>query len=174
MCVHDSLVCITQVIRAGSSLRDVNERSSRRDVQDLVVTKGNGDILEAARHLSTGAVPPTTHSALVNHRAGAQNPIATLRLVGRGRRKDVSDGADNEGGKVGGGVRRKAPPVWLTFHIRRQCLFQCCLCKLLLGQIHARDRRAQMREKEGKTQRTEARSRVIKKDWRHFESECQA
>ena len=75
-------MCITEVIRAGSSLCDVNERSSGWDVQDLVVTEGNGDILEAPRHLSTGAVPPTTHSALVNHRAGAQNPVAALRLAG--------------------------------------------------------------------------------------------
>lgn len=74
---------LTQVIRAGSSLCDVNECSSRWDVQDLVVTKGNCDILEASRHLSAGSVPPTTHSTFVNHRASAQHPITTLRLAGR-------------------------------------------------------------------------------------------
>lgn len=47
-----------------------------------MVTEGNGDILEVARHLSTGAVPPTTHPTLVNHGAGAQYPIATLGLAG--------------------------------------------------------------------------------------------
>lgn len=77
MCLSD----LTQVIRTGSSLRDVNECSSRWDVQDLVVTKGNRDILEASRHLSTGGVPPTTDSTLVNHRAGAQYPITTLGLA---------------------------------------------------------------------------------------------
>lgn len=82
MPVHD-FVCVglTQVIRAGSSLCDVNECSSGWDVQDLVVTKGNCDILEAPRHLSAGGVPPTTHSAFVNHRAGAQHPITTLSLA---------------------------------------------------------------------------------------------
>lgn len=79
MCVHYFL---TQVIRAGSSLRDVNESSSGWDVQDLVVTKGNRDILEASCHLSTGGVSPATHPTLVNHRARAQNPVATLGLAG--------------------------------------------------------------------------------------------
>lgn len=78
MCLLD----LTQVIWAGTSLCDVNESSSGWDVQDLVVTEGNGDILEASRHLSTGAVPPTTHPTLVYHGAGAQNPIATLGLAG--------------------------------------------------------------------------------------------
>lgn len=75
-------VPLTQVVRAGSSLCDVNECGSRWDVQDLVVTKGNADILEASRHLSTGALPPSTHSAFVNHRARAQYPVTTLRLAG--------------------------------------------------------------------------------------------
>lgn len=73
---------ITQVVGARLSLGDVDERSSGRDVQDLVVTKGNRDILEAPRHLSAGDVPPSTHTALVDHRAGAQNPVTTLRLGG--------------------------------------------------------------------------------------------
>ncbi len=72
---------LTQVIWAGSSLCDVDESSSRRDVQDLVVTKGNRDILEVSRHLSTGRFLPTTYSTLVNHRARAQYPVATLRLA---------------------------------------------------------------------------------------------
>ncbi len=82
VCVLD----LTQVIRAGPSLCDVNECSSGRDVQDLVVTKGNRDILEVSRHLSTGGVPATTHSTLVNHGGGAQYPIATLGLAGEGEK----------------------------------------------------------------------------------------
>jgi len=73
---------LTQVVRACSSLRDVDECGSGWDVQDLVVTKGNRGILEASRHLSTRGVPPTTYPTLVNHRAGAQHPIATLSLAG--------------------------------------------------------------------------------------------
>lgn len=76
------LLRLTQVVRACSSLCDVNECSSGWDVQDLVVTKGNGDILEASSHLSTGGIPPTTHSTLVNHGAGAKHPIAPLGLAG--------------------------------------------------------------------------------------------
>ena len=69
------------------SLRDVDESGSGWDVQDLVVTEGHRDILEASRHLPTGGVPPTTHSTLVDHSAGAQDPITTLRLAGEHREK---------------------------------------------------------------------------------------
>lgn len=75
---------LTEVVGAGSSLRDVNESGSGWDVQDLVVTKGDGGILEASRHFSTRRVLPTTHSALVNHSAGAQHPVTALRLEGEG------------------------------------------------------------------------------------------
>lgn len=81
--VH-GFVCavLTQIIGAGSSLRDVNKRSSRWDVQDLVVTEGNRAILETSRHLSAGGVPPIAHSTFVDHRAGAKHAIATLGLAG--------------------------------------------------------------------------------------------
>lgn len=76
----ECLLHLTQVVRACSSLRDVNKRGSERNVQDLVVTEGNRDILEASRHLSTGGVPPTAHSTLVNYSTGAQNPVTALGL----------------------------------------------------------------------------------------------
>lgn len=82
VCEGERLLHLTQVVRACSSLCDVNERSSQRDIQDLVVTKGNSDILEAPCHLSTGDVLSTTHSALINHRAGAQYPVTALSLEG--------------------------------------------------------------------------------------------
>lgn len=84
VCVRDffCLLHLTQVVRACSSLRDVDQRGSGWDVQDLVVTKRNRDILETSRHLSTGGIPPTAHPTLVNHRAGAQHSIATLGLAG--------------------------------------------------------------------------------------------
>lgn len=78
---------LTQIVWACSSLCDVNECSSRWDVQDFVVTKGNRDIMEASRHLSTGGVLPTAHSALVYHRAGAQDPITALGLAGGERER---------------------------------------------------------------------------------------
>lgn len=56
---------LTEVIRAGSSLGDVDERSASRDIQDLVVAEGDGDIPEAPRHFSARGVLPTTHSAPV-------------------------------------------------------------------------------------------------------------
>lgn len=76
----ECLLHLTQVVGACSSLRDVNKRGSEWNVQDLVVTKGNRDILEASRHLSTGGVPPTAHATLVNHSTRAQNPVAALGL----------------------------------------------------------------------------------------------
>lgn len=95
-------VCVglTQIIGAGSSFRDVNECSSRWDVQDLVVTEGNRAILETPRHLSAGGVPPVAHSTFVDHRAGAKHTIATLSLAGE-ERKYVSDRSDNERKKCG-------------------------------------------------------------------------
>lgn len=74
---------LTQVVGAGSPLGDVNKCSPRRDVQDLVVTVGNGDVLEASRHLSAGGFSPAANPASVHHGAGAQNAIAALGL-GRG------------------------------------------------------------------------------------------
>lgn len=88
---------LTQVIRAGSSLGDVNKCCPSRDVQDLVVTVGNADILEASRHLSAGGFLPATNPAFVNHGAGAQNPIAALGLPGD----------DESAGRVKGGERNK-------------------------------------------------------------------
>lgn len=73
---------LTQVIGAGSSLRDGNKCGPGRDVQDLVVTVGNGEVLEASRHLSAGGLPPAAKPAFVNHGAGAQDPIAALGLPG--------------------------------------------------------------------------------------------
>lgn len=73
---------LTKVIWAGFSLCNVDECSSRWDVQDFVVTKGNSDILEAPRHLSAGGFPPATHSAFVDHRAGPQHAIAAFSLAG--------------------------------------------------------------------------------------------
>lgn len=107
MCARAFVCVITQVIRTRSSLCDVNECSSGRDVKDLVVTKGNRDILEASSHLSTGGFPPTTDSTFVNHRAGAQYPIAALGLAEKNRGKDVSDGSDNEGEKRGVGEQER-------------------------------------------------------------------
>lgn len=75
---------LTEVIRAGPPLCDVNECSAGWDVQELVVTQGNRGILEASRHLSAGAFPPTTHSAFINHRAGAQDTVTALSLAGEG------------------------------------------------------------------------------------------
>lgn len=57
-----------------------------------MVTVGNGDILEASRHLSAGGFSPATVPAFVNHSAGAQNPVAALGLPG----DDVSDGRFHE------------------------------------------------------------------------------
>lgn len=74
------LLDLTQVVGARSSLCDVNERCAGWDVQDLVVTEGNRDVLEASRHLSTGGVPPTAHATLVNQSARAQHPVTTLGL----------------------------------------------------------------------------------------------
>lgn len=117
---------LTKVVGAGSSLRDVNESSSGWDVQDLVVTKGNGSILEASRHFSTGRVLPTTHSTLVNHSAGAQHPVTALSLEGEdiekmwvmGGTMKIKEGKGTremwkEKGKWG--KKRKASPVLLTF-----------------------------------------------------------
>lgn len=76
---------LTEVIRAGSSLGDVDERSASRDVKNLVVAEGDGDILEAPRHLSAGGVSPTTHSAPVHRGARAKDPITTFSLAERRR-----------------------------------------------------------------------------------------
>lgn len=78
------LLTLTEVIRAGSSLGDINKCCPRWDVQDLVVTVGNGDILEASPHLSAGGLPPTTNPTFVNDGAGAQDPVAALGLPGGG------------------------------------------------------------------------------------------
>lgn len=75
---------LTQVVGTGPPLRDVNKGGPRRDVQDLVVAEGNADILEGARHLLTSSVPPPADAALVQHRAGAQDAVAALRLVATG------------------------------------------------------------------------------------------
>lgn len=84
---------LTEVIRAGSSFGDINKRCTSWDVQDFVVTKGDGDILEASPHLSAGGVPPATNPTSVNHGAGVQNPVTALGLPGRG----VSDSRVNGG-----------------------------------------------------------------------------
>lgn len=72
---------LTEIIRAGSSLGDVDERSACRDVKNLVVAEGDGDIPEAPRHLSAGGIPPTAHSAPVHHGPRAQDPITTFSLA---------------------------------------------------------------------------------------------
>lgn len=74
---------LTEVIGAGSSLGDVDERGAGGDVQDLVVAEGDGDIPEAPRHLSAGGVPPTAHAAPVDRGAGAEDPVTTFSLAGR-------------------------------------------------------------------------------------------
>lgn len=84
---------LTEVIRAGSSFGDINKRCPSWDVQDFVVTVGDGDILEASPDLSAGGFPPATNPTPVNHGAGVQNPVTALGLPGRG----VSDGRVNEG-----------------------------------------------------------------------------
>lgn len=97
---------LTQVVGAGSPLGDVNKCSPRRDVQDLVVTVGNGDILEASRHLSAGGFSPAANPASVDHGAGAQNAIAALGLAG-GR-----GGDDAREGRFIGGQRDKQRGQW--------------------------------------------------------------
>lgn len=77
---------LTEVIRAGFSLGDIDERSASRDVKNLVVAEGDGDIPEAPRHLSAGGVPSTTHPAPVHHGARAEDAITTFSLAGRRRR----------------------------------------------------------------------------------------
>lgn len=62
-----------------------------------MVTVGNADILEAARHLSAGGFLPATNPAFVNHGAGAQKPIAALRLPG----------GDESAGRFKGGRERE-------------------------------------------------------------------
>lgn len=83
---HQSVAGLTEVIGAGSSLGDVDERSASRDVKNLVVAEGDGDIPEAPRHLSAGGVPPTAHSAPVHHGARAEDSITTFSLAERRRR----------------------------------------------------------------------------------------
>lgn len=62
---------LTEVIGAGSSLGDVDECCPSWDVQDLVVTVGNGDISEASRHLPAGGFLPATKPTFVNDGTGA-------------------------------------------------------------------------------------------------------
>lgn len=47
-----------------------------------MVAVGNGDILEASRHLSAGGFSPATNPAPVNDGAGAQHSVAALGLPG--------------------------------------------------------------------------------------------
>lgn len=82
--VSQRVAGLTEVVGAGSSLGDIDERRASRDVQDLVVAEGDGDVLEAPRHLSTGRVLPTAHSTPVHRGTGAENPVATFSLAGSG------------------------------------------------------------------------------------------
>lgn len=79
-------VCVycTEVVGTRSPLCDVDKGRSSRDVQDLMVTQGNRDILEASCHSPTGALPPTTHSTPIRHSAGVQYSITALGLMAEG------------------------------------------------------------------------------------------